>query len=50
MDNFGILTIVGRDHMKRQIILLIKDEYILFRQISTFNIKGILIIDMKNGI
>jgi len=39
------LVIVGLDKMKREVILVVSNNSVIFRQISTFNIVGLELVN-----
>lgn len=44
MDYEGNIIIVGLDKLKREVIEIVSDGAIIFKQISNFNIKNIKLI------
>ena len=44
MDYDKNIVIVGLDKLKREVIEIVSEEAIIFKQISNFNIKGIRLI------
>lgn len=44
MDYEGNIIIVGLDKLRREVIQIVSDQAIIFKQISNFNIRGIKLI------
>jgi hypothetical protein len=44
-DARGVLVITGRDYMKRETIMIVENDAILFKQICNYDIKGLLLVD-----
>ncbi len=44
VDYEGVVVVVGRDGAKRQVILIVRDNAVVFRQISNFDIRNIHLI------
>ena len=47
VDQKMTLVIVGLDKMKREVIIVVSNNSVIFRQISTFNVNGLELVNRK---
>jgi peroxiredoxin len=43
LDKTGVLIMTGHDFMRRNVILVVQNDSILYKQISNYDIKGLVL-------